>query len=114
MNTELSAKSSSQPIQPLDLSRAIEASMKRLLGVNDGYGSKDLRVYILDTMMELSRTAELSDGFVNRITDGLRSIDDQMRAPGWAFRPKVMREAISTEVAHLTGFAFRVRDASNS
>jgi len=121
MSTDLSQRSSSPPTllhstsvlhapQDLSIDVVIGSSMKRLLGVNDGYGSREFREIIMDGMNGLRRGAETSEGFVTRIATLFEDFQGKAKETGMAIRPRVMREALLSEQAYLTAVVVRMRD----
>lgn len=58
MNTESLRRNTSQPSQ---FDQAIGTSMRRLLGVNDGYGTPELRITILDELNKLKVACSTDD-----------------------------------------------------
>jgi len=87
------------------LELALKASMKRLLGVNDGYGSPDFREQILNDMNELCRGAEYTDRFLSRVTATMHELLEDSKSKSKRFT--VMREALIAEGAGLTAFLIR-------
>lgn len=104
-NIVLSVPSTDPSTQQPSLELALKASMKRLLGVNDGYGSLDFREQILNDMNELCRDCEFTDGFLERITVSFRQLLEDSKKQSKRFT--VMREAIIAEQAGLTAFLIR-------
>ena len=88
------------------LEMALGSSMKRLLSVNDAYGSEVLRLAILDELNELMRKCRLDELFMTEITesfDGLFTVSKE-----YCKKNRVMREALIAEHASLSAFVQRM------
>lgn len=80
--------------------------MKRLLGVNDGYGTEEIRVAILDGLNALKRLELGSNDFLvqtQKTFDDLLTLNEQIK------RNPVLRVALIVEGTALCGVAIRDR-----
>jgi len=88
------------------LEMALGSSMKRLLSVNDAYGSEVLRIAILDEMNELMRKCRLDELFMSEITVSFENLFTVSKE--YCRKNRVMREALIAEHASLSAFVQRM------
>lgn len=81
---------------------ALGSAMKRLLTVNDAYGSETMRIAIMDGINELVRKGTIS------ITDISTEFDGMLVAYESGKRNRVIREALVAEHANLCAFVQRM------
>ena len=88
------------------LEMAIGSSMKRLLKINDCYGSEVLRLAIMDELNELVRKCKTDELFMTEITTGFENLVSVSKE--YCKKNRVMREALIAEHASLTAFVQRM------
>ena len=89
----------------------IGSAMKRLLGVNDGYGDRSgevIRIAILDELNELARNCEVDESFMVRTTEAFDRLQGVARE--YSRRYRVMREALIASLADIQAFYQRQDD----
>ncbi len=109
MSIDLSQKStslcSSDPNKGM-LEMALGSAMKRLLMVNDAYGSEVVRVAILDELNELVRKSRTDCLFMTEVTTGFEHLVELSKE--YCRKNRVMREALIAEHANLSAFVQRM------